>query len=541
MRSVRIALVFAMLAGLTVIGGEESPSYIMTVRLDGMVDDGMTVLVSRAVREVTEADALVLIIDTPGGLVDAAVTIADLIVKAPCKTVAYIDGMGAISAGALIAYACDEIVMSPSTNMGAAQPVSFGAEGMTPLGEKEMSYVRAKFAALAEMKGRNPDIAMAMVDQDIELRAYTQPDGTLEIRGTSKPQKSIGTEIVKTLSTSPEDTVKKIVEVIIGQELPGVAPKRPGEAGEPVQTDNPETATDESTVSAASTVEDGVVIEAAGKLLTLTPLEAKKYGVISHIAEDLEQLQWQLGYTNAAVIAIEPTWSEGLYRWLISPQMTLLLLVFGVGGLYIEIKTPGFGLPGFIGIAALAIFFGSRMVIGLSDWIDLALVVIGIALILVEIFVLPGFGFIGVMGIMFVLSGVVLSFTYSDFTIPQYSWEWARLETAGFVLTMTMLCSIVLVIATWKLLPQTPLYGKLVLMDQQLAAEGFTVQGRNEVQSAIGRQGVATSLLRPAGRGRFGDKTLQVVSVSEFIEEGTPIVIVQVEGNRYVVDRAKTG
>ena len=180
-----------------------------------------------------------------------------------------------------------------------------------------------------------------------------------------------------------------------------------------------------------------------------------------------------------------------------------------------------------------------RTVVGLADWIDVALVITGIVLILVEIFVIPGFGVVGVLGIMFVIAGVVFSFTFTDFTLPQYSWEWDRLEDAGFSLTMTMLCMVALVAATWKFLPKTPLYGHLVLADQQLPSHGYTVQSSDEVSATVGQEGTASSMLRPAGRGRFGDKTVQVVSLSEFIEEGAPIVIVQAEGNRYVVDRIK--
>ena len=104
---------------------------------------------------------------------------------------------------------------------------------------------------------------------------------------------------------------------------------------------------------------------------------------------------------------------------------------------------------------------------------------------------------------------------------------------------MTVVCMIVLVAVTWKFLPKTRVYGRLVLGNRQLKAEGYTVQTADVIDATIGKEGIATSMLRPAGRGRFDDKTLQVVSLSEYIEPGTPIVIVQVEGNRYVVDRIR--
>ena len=528
-------LAFGALLAFGSASQPEPPEYVTAVRLEGMVDDGMAVLVDRAIREVADSKALIFIIDTPGGRVDSAFNIVDKIVQAPCKTVAYITGeMGAISAGALISYACDEIVMSPSANIGAAQPVMMSQQGMEPLGEKETSVVRAKFATIAEMKGHNPDIARAMVDKDIELRAFPQPDGSFKVQATD-PETKAGfdaTEVVNDIANDPEDAIRTIAK-LFGVEIPDVKPDKNEE--EPAATEVE--LIQEATASAENV--GGIVIDSSDKLLTLTPQEAKKYGVIKYISKDLDQVLWDLSLNSMAVVTITPTWSEDLYKWLISPEITLLLLVLGVGGLYIEFKTPGFGLPGIVGICALTIFFGSRYVVGLADWLDVALLITGIILVLVEIFIVPGFGVIGALGIIFVLAGIVMSFTFDDYQLPQYSWQWDRLEDAGFAMTMTMFSMVLIVLLTWKFLPKTPLYSRLVLADQQLPQEGYTAQIPQEAEATIGRKGIATSMLRPAGRGRFGDKTYQVVSLSEYIEEGTPIVIVQAEGNRYVVDRIK--
>ena len=223
------------------------------------------------------------------------------------------------------------------------------------------------------MKGRNPDIAMAMVDKDIELRAFQKPDGTFDVKATTRPSSSItGSELAEELANHPEKTVQRLVETLFDTKLPDVTPKDEGPEVPATDSAAPPPA---PAGPAPAETEGGVVIEAAGKLLTLTPLEAKKYGVIEYIAKDMDDLLWQLGYTNTAVVTITPTWSEDLYKWLISPQITLLLLVLGVGGLYLEFKTPGFGLPGIVGICALAIYFGSRSVVGLADWLDIALVI----------------------------------------------------------------------------------------------------------------------------------------------------------------------
>jgi membrane-bound serine protease (ClpP class) len=102
-----------------------------------------------------------------------------------------------------------------------------------------------------------------------------------------------------------------------------------------------------------------------------------------------------------------------------------------------------------------------------------------------------------------------------------------------------MITLTVFVVATWKLLPHTRAYGWLVLSTAQETGKGYVVQTEAQEEAALGQVGTAVTMLRPAGRGRFGSTTYSVVSRAEFIDEGTPIVIVQAEGNRYVVDKAK--
>ena len=161
--------------------GAAGEGFVVVCPVSDLIDDGIAVVVERAVHEAREADALVLEVDTPGGLIDAAKDISISIGKARCQTIAYIKGMGAISAGAMISYACDDMIMEPGTNIGAATPVVVGPQGMQPTGEKEVSYMRGKMRALAERNKHNPGIAEAMVDKDIELRSFLDPQGDWQI------------------------------------------------------------------------------------------------------------------------------------------------------------------------------------------------------------------------------------------------------------------------------------------------------------------------------------------------------------------------
>lgn len=513
---------FAMLALAT---SSVWADYVVVCPVSEMVDDGLTVLVERAVKEAEGARALVLEVDTPGGLVDSAIEISKSVMASKARTIAYIKGMGAISAGALISFSCKDIIMAPDANIGAATPVVPSAEGMMPTGEKEVSFMRAKMRALAETNGHNPAIGEAMVDPDVELHAYTDATGKTQVYGVYPASVS---------ASSPTDQlVKKALEVL-PPELDAVKKIAEKELTTPPQPTQPPIA--EAAPHAAGPVPPGEVILPAGKLLTLTPQEALRYGLIRSTAGSVEEALAFYGITDVEIRRVEPTWAEAIFRWLTNPMVAGILLMLGIGGIYLEIKTPGFGIAGVVGITCLALFFGAHVILGIADWLDVLLVVAGIALILLEIFVLPGFGLAGISGIIMVLLGLYLSLT--TVPIPQYSWDYDRLRGAMVSLTVAAATLAVFVYVVWKLFPHTPLHGMLVQTHAEAPEEGYVVQTADQ-KHIVGLTGVATSMLRPAGRGRFEGKTYQVVTRGDFIEPGSPIRIVQVDGNRYVVEKAE--
>ena len=486
--------------------------FVVVCPISDMVDDGLSVLVKRAVEESKGAQALIFEVDTPGGLVDAAIRITKSIGEADCPTIAYIKGMGAISAGALISFSCQHIIMENDTNIGAATPVIASPEGNLPTGEKEVSYMRAKMRSLAERNNHNPALAEAMVDKDIELWTYPDAEGKLKVV-------AVYTQGSPAKAQEPQQ-------------------KRPGILS---PTEKPKDAEEKSTEPAQPEVqrsdlpENAQLILPAGKLLTLTPQEAIKYGLIPQTVMNLDEVLDVYGYTGAEVRRIEMTTAERVYRFLTNPMVAGILLLIGIGGIYLEIKTPGFGLPGIIGITCLALFFGAHIIIGIADWLDVLLVVIGIALIITELFFIPGFGLIGVAGIILVLVGLYLALT--GVPIPEYSWEYDRLMDASKSLGIALAAFAGLIVVLWKIFPHTPMYGSLVLTSQQKPELGYSVQSASEQTASVGLKGVAVSMLRPVGRARFGDVSYQVVTRGDFIPAGSPIMIVQVDGNRYVVEK----
>lgn len=511
MRTISVGVLF-----LFVCHAAFAADVVVVCPVTGVIDDGNAALIARAVQEASSAKALILEIDTPGGQIDSALKIANTIKSAPCRTIAYATGMGAISAGALISYSCTDIIMSPEAAIGAATPVIASPEGMMPTGEKEVSFMRAEMRAKAESHNRNPAIAEAMVDKDIELWSYTDAQGAFQIVAVypNHAEPGVGDVVKKAIDSLPSDLneIKKIAKDAL-----------------PATPDAPKTSERPANVPA-----DAQLIKPAGKLLTLTAKEALKYQLISATAASIQDVTAQYTMTDVQVRRLRMTLAEQIFRILTNPVVAGILLMLGIGGLYLEMKTPGVSLPGVIGVVCLVLLFGSHLLLGIAEWIDVLLVVIGIGLILAEIFVLPGHMIMGVSGMVCILAGLYLTLT--GVTVPQYSWEFDRLRNAGVSLGIAFATLALFVYLTWKLFPHTPFYNKIVQVHVQERAQGYVVQSDADQALAIGRRGIATSMLRPAGRGRFGDTTLQVVSRGEFISPGSPIMIVQVDGNRYVVD-----
>lgn len=534
-RTIALFAAACALAGADVL---ETPGdtgeFVVICEISGEINDGVGVVVQRAVREARGAAGLVFVIDTPGGRVDSAIDITGHILGATCPTVAYITGMGAISAGALISYACDEMVMDPTSNIGASTPVAMGVETTAAMDEKSNSFVRAKYRSLGEAKGHNPLIGEAMVDAEIELRGYRDSDGRYVIFKVIDEQ-AVEASAVGGGDKEPKPATPTGPLPMATPDLERIVRDLLGEQVNPRPTANAPEA--EPVSPTLADLEPGLeVITARGSLLTMTPQEAMKFGLVAHKANSIDEVLAWKGWGELRRVEVTPKWDEALFAFLTNPMISGLLLMCGIGGLYVEMRTPGFGLPGLIGLLCMATFFGAHLVVGLADWVDVLLVAIGFTLLAVEIFVIPGFGLIGASGILCILAGIYLSLTRVP--IPQYSWDFTRLADAGqTAATATLLLSAFSVI-TWKYLPRTALWRSITHTAALEIGEGYTVQSAVESRGAVGLRGVATTMLRPAGRGRFDGKTYDIVTRGEFLPAGASVRIIEADGNRYVVAEA---
>jgi membrane-bound serine protease (ClpP class) len=267
-----------------------------------------------------------------------------------------------------------------------------------------------------------------------------------------------------------------------------------------------------------------------GKLLTLTTEEALKNKLIDFRADTLESTLEQLGLGGAELVRTSPNWAENLVRILTHPVVSSLLITVGMLGILVEIRTPGFGVPGAVGIGSLSLFLWGHWLVQLAGWEELLLVAGGLVFLLVEMFFIPGFGIVGALGIVAVLAGLALSMVGAGVTT-------ATLMLAAARVVLSLLVALIASLVLLRLLPHLPFGRRLILATGLSAAEGFASAPESD-SHWLGRRGRASSTLRPAGIAEIEGQRVDVVSDGELIEAGEPIEVTRVDGNRIVVRRA---
>ena len=272
-----------------------------------------------------------------------------------------------------------------------------------------------------------------------------------------------------------------------------------------------------------------------GKLLTLTTDEALRHQVADFRAETLESVLDQLGLAGAQVSRFSPNWAEGLVRFLTDPVVSSLLMAAGMLGIFLEIRTPGFGFPGALGIASLTLFFWGHWLVQLAGWEEILLVGAGFALLVLEIFVIPGFGLAGVLGISALLAGLSFSLIGGGAT-----WEFVAVALGRVLISVFVALAASLL--ALRFLPHLP-FGRRLILETGLGAGAGYASAPETDQNRLGQNGKALSPLRPAGIAMIEGERVDVVSDGEFIDAGVPVVVTGVGGNRIVVrrHRAATG
>jgi membrane-bound serine protease (ClpP class) len=263
----------------------------------------------------------------------------------------------------------------------------------------------------------------------------------------------------------------------------------------------------------------------SGKLLTLTTDEAVRVGYAIEV-RDFSALLDSLGLGGAEVVVTSVNWAEALVRFLTHPVVAALLLPLGMLGIFWEIKTPGFGVPGGVGLLALALFFGSHMIVGLAGWEEVLLLAVGLGLLAAEVFVIPGFGVAGVLGIACIGVAIFLSLLGDLRT-----WHDVLRATGTFASSLLIIIAALVVVV--RQLPRSERSLGILLKAATTRDAGFVSgQARSELVGVVGE---ALVDLRPSGTARFGSERYDVVAESGFVPRGTRVRVIRAEAYRLVV------
>lgn len=268
------------------------------------------------------------------------------------------------------------------------------------------------------------------------------------------------------------------------------------------------------------------------KLITLTSEEALKYGMADTVLTSLVEVLKEYSLERMQVIEEQSNFAENLIRFVNNPFVSSILIMIGMVGLFTEIKTGGWGWPGTVAVLALLLFFGSGYILELASAFEIVIFIVGVILLLLEIFVIPGFGIVGVLGILLMISGLFLGLI-GDFSITDAN----DISNAIIQLASTFVMTGVFLFILSKFLPKTKMWNNLILHADISSQSGYT--SNIDLSSLIGSTGVAMTDLRPAGTAIINNKRIDVVTDGEFIKNGTIIVVNFIQGSRVVVEEKK--
>jgi membrane-bound serine protease (ClpP class) len=273
-----------------------------------------------------------------------------------------------------------------------------------------------------------------------------------------------------------------------------------------------------------------------GKVLTLTAEEAVRNGYCEGIAGSVGEVLKINGYENAKIVEYKPSFIERIIGFLVHPVISGLLIMAIIGGIYFEMQSPGIGFPLAVAVTAAVLYFAPLYLEGLAENWEILLFIIGLALIAVEIFVVPGFGFTGIAGIVLSMTGLVLSlldnvrFDFRDVDL------W-KIGTAVVIVFTGF--SAGLVLSLWlgnKLFSaRRGPFGTLALQTIQDTREGF-ISVDPGLLLLKGKTGKAVTVLRPSGKVEIGGEIYDAVTTGAFIDKGEPVTVTRVEATQLYVE-----
>lgn len=457
------------------------------IKIEGPIEPAMVSYLGRRIGQARQEGANLVFfeIDSPGGLIEPADAIADLIAGIQdMKTVAFVNER-ALGVAALIPLACRDILLSAEGRFGDVDQLVTGRGAVQPLSAAQVDALAEKAAFLASQKGHSPDVARALVDPTVELvDALDRDTGATRV----VPRETAEADRARFLNIAARD---------VG----------PGGGG-PI-------------------------------LVTAADVEALGMG---QPVRDLEELKAYYGLQGMTIRVEGPGWVDSLVTTLTDPYMSWLLLFVGLFMMVLELKLPGIGLPAIISALAFMLFFWSHYLGGTADQLEIILFLLGLISLAVELFVLPGFGVFGMAGIVLMLISIVMA--SHTFVWPTQEYEYREMGVTVIQLTVALMGVTAGAVLLARYLPGIPVFNRLILKPEPWGepapadpAAKPLMEGYESLAFLIGETGRTTSPLRPTGKARFGNLLIDVTADNFYIEPDSLVEVVDVHGTRVIVKK----
>jgi membrane-bound serine protease (ClpP class) len=437
------------------------------IPLAGAIDAAGVARVRTRVAEAVEqgANLICLRIDSPGGSVEQSLVLATTLAAqdpTQVRTVAWVPSE-ALSDAALVALACDELVM--------AEEAVLGGEGAGALDARSLEALRVAWReGVAKPRDRSWSLPLAVVTPGITVRRYTDVESG-----------RVGYFSDEELAERPDQAVWKA-----GPQI-GVGPIR------------------------------------------MTGSTAESLGLTTHLVESAAEFSAAYGLEREMAI-VEPSWVDQLFDALAQPGVAWLLLLIGGAGLYIELHTPGLGLGGFVAMVAFIVYFWSQYLQGTAGWLEVMLFLAGLFCLAAEIFVLPGFGVLGLGGGLLIVGSLVLA--SQSFIFPANDYQVRQLQSSLFGILAAGTGILALAVLARRWLPATPMLRNVLLEPPD---ELSPVSDQEHLNALIGLEGVTTSRLAPAGTARIDGRMQDVFVEGDLIEPGRQVRVIEVRSGRVIV------
>ena len=429
------------------------------------------------------ADLVVVEINSPGGEVESSFRCAELLEAVDfANTIAWVPEM-ALSGAAIMSLGADMIVMHPNARLGDAGPIyadEFGQFQAVP--EKIRSDLSTRIRSLAERNGRSPALAQAMVDNTLVVYRVQHRE-TREERFMTNPELE---------ATGNPGQWEKLREVF-----------------KPNKKDYLEV-----------TGEQAVDLQLASMLVQDRDGLAKAMGL---------KTEWRF---------LQRNWIDMTVYVLNTPLVTGLLFMVGMVALFVEFSAPGISIGGLLATLCFSLFFWGRFLGGTAGWLEVVLFVVGILFIMVEVFLVPGFGIPGISGVLLMICSLVMA--SQNYLMPTTASEWRNTGTSLTVVLGSGVGFVVLSAFLTRYLGDVPFLSRLVLSPPKREGGPLDVarltsttgQGVNVELLEVGHVGTAQTPLRPAGKVEFAEEFYDVVSEGDFVNTGEQVRIGEIQGNR---------